>query len=96
MNKVWIVECERLYEGCGEDFTEHDIEGVFDSEEKAVKYVYDELISDFDKMDFNHECTFDDVPTLEYIREHNSAMEYVLDNPEMEHKLYFYYEKEVQ
>ncbi len=46
MNKIWIVENEWSYDGCADDVSniyEHDVEAVFESEDKAIHYILGEL-----------------------------------------------------
>lgn len=74
MNKVWIVENEWTYNGCPDDYRncyEHNILGVFGTEEAAIAYILEQLTVMLKRkreaMEYDDLCDvcFTELPTKE-------------------------------
>ena len=90
--KVYLVKNAWYYEGCTDDYAncyEDGVEKIFDSEDKAIKYIQDEIR----KLVDNHYVSISHVPSESYIKEHSD--EIIFDQVRNETSYYHYEEMEV-
>lgn len=97
--KIWVVKEEWDYLGCPDDYMDchaECVEKVFDSEEKAFKYIQDKIRLKIELTDERNMYTdLDETPSIEFIKNnYKDGISYLEDYEERSY--YRCYEYDVE